>query len=95
MPIRESDWSWAGYHCFGLSYVTFLLWILGVDSLVSAYIAFGLGVLWEIFDQTWHSKCPEYHHALDRIFDRRGWSWFDIGCDIFGVFIVYIFIVNK
>ena len=63
---------WSGWHFFGSFFLAHLLILF--FGFWGIPIAFGLGILWEIiFD------------GILNNFDRKGGSWSDIICDLFGV----------
>lgn len=70
--------AWSGWHVMGSFMLVHFLDYYGCSLTTSWFVAFGLGVLWEVADMTFGKRCPA-------IFDSRGFADpRDIFCDFIG-----------
>ena len=81
-------WSWV--HLFGCAFLVFAFREMGLGLLSSCVATFGLGIVYEMLDESWKWIVIMYlasnkTYFLDRVFDRRGFSWLDLVFDAGGI----------
>lgn len=69
---------WSGWHFMGSFMLVHTLNYCGMDLTTSWFVAFGLGILWEVADVLFGDRFPSFLDSR-RLFDPR-----DVLCDFAG-----------